>query len=61
LQVEARASSPFWHVLHHKLFAPMDMRCTSFGGPHLPDPGPDAITEHRERQVLLRRRQASAP
>eukprot|EP01049_Picozoa_sp_SAG25_P024126 SAG25_NODE_10699_length_325_cov_0.676991_2_plen_51_part_01 len=51
MQVEARASSPFWHVLHHKLFAPMDMRCTSFGGPHLPDPGPDAITEHRERQV----------
>ena len=50
--LEAKANRPFWHLAHHKLLSPMGMTSTSYGGPHLPDPGPDAAEERNRYTVL---------
>ena len=46
--LEDLALSPYWHTLHHQLFTPLTMLATSVGGPHLPDPGPDATVERQK-------------
>lgn len=55
--IETKANRPFWHQVHYKLLAPMGMAATSYGGAHLPDPGPDAM-EQRQRYATLENRAA---
>lgn len=53
--IETKTNRPFWHQAHYKLLAPMGMSATSYGGAHLPDPGPDAA-EQRQRHAALENR-----
>ena len=52
--IEAKANRPFWHHVHYKILKPLGLHATSFGGPHLPDPGPDAAEQQRQYAELER-------
>eukprot|EP01052_Picozoa_sp_SAG31_P001698 SAG31_NODE_57_length_29727_cov_12.584568_19_plen_2101_part_00 len=56
--IEQLSHRRFWHYTHEKIFQPLTMIATSFGGAHLPSIGPDPAAFRQEMDQMEHRRRA---